>query len=54
MMKYAGLSVLSCGSTRKKSLDAVSKYICAWTSITSWSFQIVLRILVALLPVALI
>jgi len=52
-MKYVGLSVLSCG-TGKKSLDAVSKYLGVWTLITPWLLRIVLMILVARLPVALI
>ena len=54
-MKYAGLSVvLSCG-TEKKSLDALSKCLSVWTSIEPRLFRMVLlRILVALLPVALL
>ena len=51
-MKYVG-SVVSCG-TSKYSSDAVSKYLGVWTSITSWLSRMVLRILVALLPVVII
>ena len=41
---------ISCGRGKKPS-DAVSKYCGFWTSMTLWFFRMVLRILVALLPV---
>jgi hypothetical protein len=52
-MKYAGVSVVLCG-TGKKSLDAVFKYLGVWTSITPRLFRMILSIVVALLPVALL